>query len=103
MLNLGFTELLLIAVVALVVIGPKELPALARQLAKFLRELQGLGDDVKRQLHEVGRESGLDELRRTTIIDLEGKPQQAYDVSDLDRLSGTKPTAVNPPKATGDE
>lgn len=87
MLNVGFSELLLIAVIALVAIGPKQLPVVMRHVLKFLREIQDLGDDVKRQMHDVVRESGLEEWKTTTIIDLDGKKQQAYDVADLDKLA----------------
>ena len=93
MLNVGFSELLLVGVIALVAIGPKELPTVMRHVMKFLRELQNLGDDVKRQMHEVAKEAGVEDLRKqvtTTIIDLEGRKQQAYDVSDLEQLSAAK-------------
>jgi sec-independent protein translocase protein TatB len=91
MLNIGFSELVLIAVVALVFIGPKQLPAVLRQVMKFVRELQSLGDDVKKQMHEVMKESGLEGT--TTIIDMEGRKQQAYDIRDLEKLSAPKPKA----------
>lgn len=86
MLNIGFSELLLIAILALAFIGPKELPVVMRHIAKFLREIQSLGDDVKRQVQEVVKDTGMDDLRTTTIIDLEGRKQQAYDVADLEAL-----------------
>lgn len=95
MLNIGFSELLLIVVLALVFIGPKELPVMLRHIAKFMRELQTLGDDVKRQVKEVVRQAGIDDLATTTIIDLEGRKQQAYDVADLQMLG----VAVKPPEA----
>jgi sec-independent protein translocase protein TatB len=41
MFDIGFSELLLIAVVGIVVIGPKDLPVVVRHVAKFLRELRG--------------------------------------------------------------
>lgn len=97
MFNIGLSELLLIAVVALVFIGPKELPVVMRQVVKFFRELQRLGDDVRKQVDDVVRESGLD---TSTIIDLEGKPQQAYDVKDLEALSARKPA---PPAGEGEK
>lgn len=84
MLNIGFSELVLIAVVALVFIGPKELPVVLRAVVKFFRELSDIGDEVKRQFNDAVKESGLDGT--TTIIDLEGKKQIAYDISELDSL-----------------
>lgn len=88
MFNIGFSELLLIAVVALVFIGPKELPVVLRHIAKFFRELQALGDDMKRQFSDAVEESGL--KGTTTIIDMEGRKQQAYDIADLEKLAAPK-------------
>ena len=88
MLDIGFSEILLIAVVALIVVGPKDLPVVIRHVMKFVRELRTLYAGLKTQMHEVMEEIGVDELKHnmTTIIDLEGKPQKAYDVRELDAL-----------------
>ena len=40
MFNIGFTEMLLIGFLALVLIGPKELPELARTIGRFLNDLK---------------------------------------------------------------
>lgn len=47
MLNIGTGELILIAVVALLVLGPKRLPELARGLGKMLREFRKQTDEVR--------------------------------------------------------
>lgn len=98
MLDVGFSELLLIAVVALVVVGPKDLPVVIRHAAKFFREMRGVYAGLKRQMTEVMDEVGAHDLKRemTTIIDLEGKPQQAFDVKELDALAA-KPVANDKP------
>ncbi len=101
MLGFSFSELLLIAVVGIVVIGPKDLPVVIRHVAKFLHELRGLYAGLKGQMDELVKEAGMDDLHRdlkksmTTIIDLEGKPQPAFDVKELDALS-EKPRSEKP-------
>jgi len=94
MLDVGFSELLLIAVVALVFIGPKDLPVVVRHVARFLNELRGMVAGLKTQMQQVVQEMGVDDVRQniTTIIDLEGKPQKAYDVRELEALK--RPEAV---------
>ncbi len=92
MLDIGFSELLLIAVVALVVIGPKDLPVVIRHVAKVLRDLRGVYSGLKKQMTDVIDQAGIDDLKQdmNTIIDLDGKPQKAYNVDDLKTLSAPK-------------
>src|SRR5579859_8157631 len=47
MLNIGTGELIVIAVVALLVLGPKRLPELARGIGKFMREFRRQTDEVR--------------------------------------------------------
>lgn len=53
MFGLGMSEVIFLAILALIVIGPKELPQLARTLGRFLNELKRsanvLGDELKQQ------------------------------------------------------
>ncbi|RLB71606.1 MAG: twin-arginine translocase subunit TatB, partial [Deltaproteobacteria bacterium] len=51
MFGIGFPELLMILVVALLVIGPKKLPDLARSLGKGLAEFRKATDDLKETIY----------------------------------------------------
>ncbi|EXI74822.1 MAG TPA: Sec-independent protein translocase protein TatB [Candidatus Accumulibacter phosphatis] len=61
MFDIGFSELMLIAVVALVVIGPERLPRVARTAGHLLGRLQRYVSTVK---SDISREMQLEELRR---------------------------------------
>ena len=61
MFDVGFSELLVIAVVALVVIGPERLPKVARTAGLILGRLQRYVSDVKA---DINREIQLDELKK---------------------------------------
>ena len=61
MFDIGFTELMVIAIVALVVIGPEKLPKVARTVGAYLGRLQRYVNDVKA---DINRELELDELRK---------------------------------------
>ena len=61
MFDVGFSEMMLIAVVALVVIGPERLPAVARTLGHLFGRLQRYVNDVKA---DISREMELDELKK---------------------------------------
>ncbi len=94
MFDFSFSELLLIAVAAIVFVGPKDLPVVVRHVAKALHELRALYLGLKAQAAQLVEETGLHEIERevTTIIDMDGKPQKAYDVTQLDALKD-KPKA----------
>lgn len=55
MFNIGMMELLVVLLVAFLVVGPKDLPKVARWLARMVKKLRGFVDSVKDEL-------GLDEL-----------------------------------------
>jgi sec-independent protein translocase protein TatB len=59
--DVGFSELMVIAVVALIVIGPERLPRVARTLGHLFGRLQRYVNDVKA---DINREIELDELRK---------------------------------------
>jgi sec-independent protein translocase protein TatB len=61
MFDIGFSELMVIAVVALVVIGPERLPKVARTLGHLFGRMQRYVNDVKA---DITREMQLDELRK---------------------------------------
>jgi len=61
MFDIGFSELVLIGVVALIVIGPERLPKAARTMGHLFGRLQRYVNDVK---SDIGREIELDELRK---------------------------------------
>lgn len=50
MFGLGTAELLIILFIALIVLGPKELPKIARTLGRGIRELQRAKDDIKKNI-----------------------------------------------------
>ncbi len=51
MFGIGFNELIIILVVALIVIGPKKLPEIAKTLGKGYREFKNAFDDVKNEIN----------------------------------------------------
>ena len=63
-LGIGTAELIVIAAVALIVVGPKDLPVLMRKIGAFLSKMRGLAAEFRASFDEMARQSELDELRK---------------------------------------
>lgn len=64
MFDLGWTELLLIGVVALIVVGPKDLPILFHKLGKMTNKARSMAREFTRALEDAARESGVDDVAK---------------------------------------
>jgi len=64
MFDIGWSELLVIAVVAIVVVGPKDLPRLMRTFGHYMGKVRGMAADFQRQFEEAVRDSEFDEVRK---------------------------------------
>jgi sec-independent protein translocase protein TatB len=101
MFDIGFSEMVIIAVVALVVLGPDRLPRVARQAGQWMGKLQRYVSDVK---SDINRQMELDELRRlkTEVTDAASNLQSSVQsvVSDaqtsLDTLSDAASSSSQP-------
>lgn len=71
--DIGGTELLVIAAVALIVVGPKDLPVLLRKLGQFVGKIRGMANEFRASFDEMARQSELDELRREVQAMREGQ------------------------------
>lgn len=56
MFNIGFSEMLVIAILALIFIGPKQLPEVARTIGRFLNELRRSSDAIKEEFVKSSKE-----------------------------------------------
>lgn len=62
--GIGGSELIVIAIVALIVIGPKDLPKMLRQLGRFVGKMRSMADDFRSAFDDMARQSELDDLRK---------------------------------------
>lgn len=79
MFGIGFPELLLIAVIALVVIGPNRLPDLARALGRGFAEFRRATDELKQSFEEETRAARSQELRQKLLDEGKIRPPGAAD------------------------
>jgi sec-independent protein translocase protein TatA len=91
---IGFPELIMIFVVALIVFGPRKLPELGRSLGKSLAEFKRASNDLQRTLDdEIRHEETRNESRNAIAA---SQPEVAPQVLPADPLMATVPTPVDP-------
>ena len=64
MLDIGWGEMLIIAIVVIVVVGPKELPGMLRTFGKTTSKLRVMANDFRRQFDEAMKEAELDGVKK---------------------------------------
>ncbi len=64
MFDLGWTELLVIGVVALIVVGPKDLPVLFRNVGRWVGKARGMAREFSNAMNEAADEAGVNEIRK---------------------------------------
>ena len=75
MFDLGWLELLIIGITALIVVGPKELPQLFRTVGRFFGKVKAMAREFSQSMEDAANESGLKDATKTlnSITDLHQK------------------------------
>jgi len=72
--GIGAPELIVLAVLALIVVGPKDLPMLFRRVGRFVGQARQMARDFQRSFDDMGREAEMSELRREIEALKSGNP-----------------------------
>ncbi len=99
MFDIGFTELMVIGVVALIVVGPKDLPTLFRTLGRITARLRALGREFTQAMNAAADQSGMAEVAK----DLKGMTNPgSYGLDKLneavDKFENWSPSTPEPKK-----
>ena len=62
--GIGYTELVVIALVAIIVIGPKDLPKVLRAFGRTMQKMRGMAREFQGHLDQAMREAGVDEIKK---------------------------------------
>lgn len=83
MLDIGWSEMLVIAVVAIVIIGPKDLPRTLRIVGRWIGKARGMAREFQNSLDDIIRETELDEIKKqiteVSDFDIKGEIEHSFD------------------------
>lgn len=96
--SLGFNEIIILGILALLVVGPKDLPLLFRKLGRWTAKLRGMAQEFRTGFDELARQAELDELKRevdslrrtTSLQDIRTELSKPFGT--LEDYAGIKPT-----------
>lgn len=104
MFDIGWTELMLIGVVALIVIGPKDLPEMFRTLGRFTAKLRSMSREFSRAMEQAANESGVKDVAKDlrnvaspSSLGLNAVKDAAAKFEKWDPLKSSKPVAAAAP------
>jgi len=83
MFDIGWSELLLIGIVALIAIGPKELPGALRTLGQWMTKIRRMAAEFQGQFQEAMREAEIDQLKK----DMDDMAAKAKDYTHFDPMA----------------
>jgi sec-independent protein translocase protein TatB len=104
MFEVGYSEILVIAIVLIVVVGPKDLPKMLRAFGKATTKFRQMSGDFRKQFDDALKEAELDEVRKTIsdVRKLDPRQQVRDALSPLrdagNALKADLNKAVQPPK-----
>ncbi len=83
MFDIGWSEMLVIVALAVVVVGPRDIPKVVRTVGQWIGKARSLARDFQGSLEDMAREAELDELKKTvteaTNFDVKKQIEQAID------------------------
>lgn len=86
MLDIGWQELFIVAILAIIVVGPKDLPRALKTVMHYVRKARGLAREFQSGVDEMVREADLDDLKKEvkTITDSKGLENTIKESLDAD-------------------
>ncbi|MEM7670448.1 MAG: Sec-independent protein translocase protein TatB, partial [Pseudomonadota bacterium] len=96
MLDIGWQELLVIGALALIVVGPKDLPSLLRTLGQYAGKVRGMAREFQRTMDDAARESDLAQLKELREIQKDVRAATNFNFEEQAKRAADSLT--NPPK-----
>ena len=92
MFDMGWSELLLVAVLAIVFVGPKDLPRVMRTVGQYMAKMRAMVREFQNSFEDLARESELEELRKQVA---EMRETAMKPLADLQHSASVSPDELN--------
>lgn len=93
--DLSWSETAVVALVALIAIGPKELPTVLRSVGGWVHKARAVGHNFMDEIYALGSDTPTEAPEEARyILDDVGNPHRVYDLTDLRELQKTPPDAT---------
>jgi len=101
MFDLGWTELLVIGVVALIVVGPKDLPILFRRVGQFVGKAKGMAREFSTAMNDAADDTGMREMSSSLNKSLKAATNPLGSAMDGVKSAASSLTDIDPESETG--
>ncbi|WP_170390336.1 Sec-independent protein translocase protein TatB [Ruegeria arenilitoris] len=103
MFDLGWTELLVIGIVALIVVGPKDLPVLFRNVGRFVGKARGMAREFSSAMNEAADQAGVNDIKKglDAATNPVGNAMDGVKQAAQDMAKSMDPTKFDPDSETG--
>ncbi len=101
MFDLGWTELMLIGIVALIVVGPKDLPNLFRSVGQFVGKAKGMAREFSSAMNDAADDSGMREMSTSINKSLKAATNPVGTAMDGVKSAAKSLTDLDPESETG--
>ncbi|WP_170455488.1 Sec-independent protein translocase protein TatB [Ruegeria arenilitoris] len=103
MFDLGWTELLVIGIVALIVVGPKDLPVLFRNVGRFVGKARGMAREFSSAMNEAADQAGVNDIKKglDAATNPVGSAMDGVRQAAQDMAKSMDPTKFDPDSETG--
>lgn len=101
MFDLGWTELLVVGIVALIVVGPKDLPVLFRRVGQFVGKAKGMAREFSTAMNDAADDSGMREMSSSINKSLKAATNPVGTAMDGVKSAASSLTNLDPESETG--
>lgn len=91
MFDLSLAEILLVVVVVVVFMQPKDLPVVVRAIAKFIKTIRDFSHDIKQTFDDIAKEAGIDDVKETLEAEMrliqgdDGEMYESYQIPPIEK------------------